>query len=404
MLYLYIRLIYCEQYSILFGRRMQMTYLLMHKKIPVVELTLDDTSCVIIDITKVMNPEHLPVGVTVKNSAVDKVALTRWWRRRAIPASRDGLSQALDELDIALPEILLEKCYGLSLSDQYWICPKDSELRWEDINFFDNPFSEDVGNILLGHASSSDSISLVSPDNSSDGWLKKKWAIIDGKRCLLKYGSGAFQQEPYNEVIAASIMKRLQIPHVGYSVTIQKDKPYSVCEDFITADTELISAQHLMESRKRPNHLTKYQHFVECCESVGIVEITDFLDRLLTVDFLIANEDRHFNNFGVIRNAETLEYVGMAPIYDNGTSLWYNTAAHLIKPMAPGISSKPFKDTHGEQITLVHSFDWLDVSALDGIADEYNELLTTSSFVDGVRREILCDALAARIHMLKEII
>lgn len=404
MLYLYVRLIYCEQNSILFGRRMQRTYLLMHKKIPVVELTLDDTSCVIIDITKVMNPEHLPVGVTVKNSAVDKVALTRWWRRRAIPACRDGLSQALDELDIALSEILLEKCYGLSLSDQYWICPKDSELRWEDINFFDNPFSEDVGNILLGHASSSDSISLVSPDNSSDGWLKKKWAIIDGKRCLLKYGSGAFQQEPYNEVIAASIMKRLHIPHVGYSVTIQKDKPYSVYEDFITADTELISAQHLMESRKRPNHLTKYQHFVECCESVGIVEITDFLDRLLTVDFLIANEDRHFNNFGVIRNAETLEYVGMAPIYDNGTSLWYNTAAHLIKPMALSIPSKPFKDTHGEQITLVRSFDWLDASALDGIADEYNELLVSSPFVDEVRRETLCEALDARIRLLKEII
>ena len=265
-----------------------MTYLLMHKKIPVVELTLDDTSCVIIDITKVMNPEHLPVGVTVKNSAVDKVALTRWWRRRAIPASRDGLGVALDELDIALPEILLEKCYGLSLSDQYWICPKDSDLKWEDINFFDNPFSEDVGNILLGHTSSSDSISLVSPDNSSDGWLKKKWSIIDGKRCLLKCGSGAFQQEPYNEVIAASIMKQLQIPHVVYSVTVVKDKPYSVCEDFVTADTELISAQHFMESRKKPNHLTKYQHFVDCCESVGLQGVTDFLDRLLTVDFLIA--------------------------------------------------------------------------------------------------------------------
>ncbi len=128
-------------------------------------------------------------------------------------------------------------------------------------------------------------------------------------------------------MIAASIMKRLQIPHVDYSATIQKDRPYLVCEDFITADTELISAQHLMELRKKPNHLTKYQHFVECCESVGIVGVTDFLDRLLTVDFLIANEDRHFNNFGVIHNVETLEYIGMAPIYDNGTSLWYNTAA-----------------------------------------------------------------------------
>ena len=32
----------------------------------------------------------------------------------------------------------------------------------------------------------------------------------------------------------------------------------------------------------------------------------------------------------VIRNAETLSYIGMAPIYDNGTLLWYSTPAHLI--------------------------------------------------------------------------
>lgn len=194
-----------------------------------------------------INPEHLPIGVAYKNYVIDKVALTSWWRRRAIPASRDGLRQALEEMGIALPEILLEKCWGLSLSDQYWICPKGSDLRWEDVNFFDNPFSEDVGNILLGIAGSSASLSLVSPDNSSDGWLKKKWSIIDGKRCLLKSGGHSFLQEPYNEVIAASIMKRLQIPHVEYSVTEHKQKQYSVCEDFITEDTDLISAQHLIK-------------------------------------------------------------------------------------------------------------------------------------------------------------
>lgn len=380
-----------------------MTYILMHKKIPVVELELDDTSCVIISVNQVMTPEHLPVGVTMKNNGIDKLALNRWWRRRAIPASRDGLRQALDEMDVPLPEILLEKCYGLSLSDQYWICPKDSDLQWENINFFDNPFSEDVGNILLGHASSSDSISLVSPDNSSDGWLKKKWSIINGKRCLLKCGSGAFQQEPYNEVIAASIMSKLHIPHVEYSVITKKDRPYSVCEDFITADTELISAQHLMESRKKPNHLTKYQHFVECCESVGLHYVTNYLDRLLTVDFLIANEDRHLNNFGVVRNAETLEYIGMAPIYDNGTSLWYSTPAHLIKSMVPNIPSKPFKETHREQIALVRNFDWLDVSALDGIADEYRELLSDSDYIDDARCEVLCSALESRVRLLNEI-
>ncbi len=34
---------------------------------------------------------------------------------------------------------------------------------------------------------------------------------------------------------------------------------------------------------------------------------------MIVLDYLIANEDRHLNNFGVIRNAETLEWLGFAP-------------------------------------------------------------------------------------------
>lgn len=73
---------------------------------------------------------------------------------------------------------------------------------------------------------------------------------MDGKRCLIKGGSGATQQEPHNEVLASSIMKRLDIPHVEYSLLIEDDYPYSVCEDFITPDTDLISAWHLMQTVK----------------------------------------------------------------------------------------------------------------------------------------------------------
>lgn len=45
---------------------------------------------------------------------------------------------------------------------------------------------------------------------------------------------------------------------------------------------------------------------------------------MLVLDYIIANEDRHFNNFGALRNAETLEWLGMAPIYDSGSSLGYD--------------------------------------------------------------------------------
>lgn len=63
---------------------------------------------------------------------------------------------------------------------------------------------------------------------------------------------------------------------------------------------------------------------MECCELLGIGNITPFLDRMLVLDYIIANEDRHFNNFGALRNAETLEWLGMAPIYDSGSSLGYD--------------------------------------------------------------------------------
>ncbi len=308
----------------------------------------------------------------------------------------------MEELNISSPEVLMHKCYGLSLSDQYWICPDTAELKWKDINFFDNAFSEDIGDILLGYASSSDDISFVNPDNTSDGWLKKKWSIIENKRCLLKAGSNIYRQEPYNEVIASAVMKRLGIPYTDYRITVLNDEPYSVCEDFITKDTELVTCNHLMQSCKQSNNISDYQHFVNCCEAVGL-DAVPFLDRMLTVDFLIANTDRHTNNFGLIRNAETLEYIGFAPIYDSGSSLWFNSVDIQIQPLSSKLKSKPFKTTHYEQIKLVTSFDWLDIKALNGIDEEVYEILSGSQYIDLARRTKLCNAIKERVDLLSDI-
>ncbi len=380
-----------------------MWYILMHKEIPVISFELDEVVCAITKIKNVYNIEHLPVGVTAEYDNINREELNSWWRKRAIPSSRDGLRDALETLNVHSPEVLLDKCYGLSLFDQYWICPEHGDLSWAEVNFFDNPFTEDVGNILLGHASSSESISLIAPDNTSDGWLKKKWSIIDGKRCLLKAGSGVFRQEPYNEVIASVIMKRLGIKHTEYTVNTYKGEPYSVCENFITKDTELVPANYLLNSYKKNNNITLYQHFINCCRNVGL-DAVSFLNRLITVDFLIANEDRHTNNFGLIRDANSLEYIDFAPVYDNGTSLWFNVLNQKILPLSPSLKCKPFKETHGEQIKLVTSFEWLDLEALKDVDDEFGEILKASDFIDDERRSVLCSALKNRVDLLADIV
>lgn len=380
-----------------------MRYTLMHKDVPVAGITIDGASCTISRVDEIYNAAHMPVGIPIKKGIADRAALNAWWSGRSIPASRQGIRQALETLHVDYTQQLLEKSFGLSLSDQYWIRKADSGLRWSEVNFFQNPFSDDVGDILFGKRSSSAAISLMSPDNTSDGWLKKKWAIIDGKRCLIKGGSSAIQQEPYNEVIASILMDRLHVPHVPYRLMMQNEYPYSVCEDFVTPDTELIPAWHIMQTQKRENHVSVYQHYLNCCAALGVPDVRHALDQMMVVDYLIANEDRHFNNFGVVRNADTLEWIGAAPIYDSGTSLWFSTPTKLIHPNAD-LPAKPFRNTHREQIKLVTSFDWVDFDALDGMDDEIQALLQNSAFVDSERCAQITGALNQRIELLHSVV
>ncbi len=231
-----------------------MEYTLMHRNIPVVDMTIDETGY-IAKLRDVHDVRRLPVGTNVFKTGVDRKSLNDWWTGRSIPASRSGLDAALQSIGIASPTLLLDKCLGLSLSDQYWICLKNSGLLWEDVNFFQNDFSKDMGEILFGHEPPDpDRVSLVSPDNTSDGWLKKKWKIIGGKRCLIKGGSDPFQQQPVSEAMAALVMDRLGIPHVPYSVIWEGGLPYSVCENFITANTELVSAFYILMASSQTIH------------------------------------------------------------------------------------------------------------------------------------------------------
>ena len=378
-----------------------MEYTLMHKNTPVIDIGIDEDTGGII---KILNPyciEHLPVGINMAGNQPDRKALNNWWTSRAIPASRSGLREALLAMNVSSPELLLTKCFGLSLSDQYWICLKDNPMEWKNINFFENEFSEDVGNALFGKNTDGE-LNLMSPDNTSDGWLKKKWVIADGKRLLIKSGSGPFYQEPLNEVLAASIAKRLGIPHTPYSIIWDDGRPYSVCADFVSVDKDLVSAWQISQTEKKDNQLSGYQHFILCCNNLGVSGMEHCLNQMLVLDYLIANSDRHYNNFGAVRNVETLEWLGAAPVFDCGTSMWHEEITQMIQPGADA-ASKPFRSRHSEQVKLVTDFSWIDFTALHGIEDEYAEILRPSPYIDDVRRNTLCNAIKTRVKMMKNI-
>ena len=375
---------------------------LMHKRIAVAEIELDDATGFIQKTGMVYAPEHFPVGITVKKGVADRAALNEWWTDRSIPASRSGIREALETLEIASTKMLLVRCYGLSLSDQYWICPEGSGLTWDAVNFFDNDFPDDIGDVLFGANKKADVLDFSSPDNTSDGNLKKRWKIMDGKRKLVKGGSNPFRQQPFNEVIAVGIMERLGIPYVPYEVTWNRGAPYSVCEDFITRDTELVPAWRILKTQKKSNNVSVYQHFVNCCEGLGIQDATSFLDHMIVLDYIIANEDRHFNNFGVLREAETLQWIGFAPIYDSGSSLGYDKTPMQIRS-EKDIVCKPFKNHYAEQLKLVTDFSWINFERLEDVDRLIESVLTaegTEDYMDEVRIRAITESVRRRIENL----
>ena len=382
-------------------------YTLMHKNICVADIDIDEDTAVILSVDNITAKEHLPLGVVHPlrhQETVDKAALNKWWTGRCIPASRMGIGDALETLGIHSSQMLLTKCLGLSLSDHYWVRPAGSDMSWESVNFFDNDFSDDIGDVLFGTTVKSLNFDYASPDNTSDGNLQKRWKILDTKRCLIKSGSAPYRQQPFNEAIASVILDRLGIDHIPYRLMWIDDKPYSVCDNFVTQSSELISASRLMQIRPKENSENSYLHFVNICKELGI-DIVPMLDRMIVFDYIIANEDRHFGNFGLLCDPDTLEWLGAAPMFDNGTSLWYDRQTFQFS--TDEIKCKPFKKTHGEQLKLVSSYDWLDLSKLGGIEEVFRSVMSderTFLFSGPRRMEAVAFELRKRIDRLAEII
>lgn len=336
--------------------------------------------------------------------------LTEWFKGRGIPSWRDKIDLLLHRLNIETAEELLDKAFGLSLSDQYWIKPYNSNLKYDDINFFDNDF--DYAEFLEASLSLNSKIvkketSLKTPNNTTDGMLKKAWIIENGTRYLLKGGYKNEILQPFNEVLASMICDRLGFNHVPYTLDVYKDTVVSKCPCFITKDTELITAYQIKNNMKRYDSEEDYEEYIKCLEENGIPNVREKIENMYILDFLIMNEDRHLNNFGIIRDVNTLKWLDVAPIFDNGMALnvqSYDDEELIISGMGRLFYEvKPFD----EIIKLVHNIKRIDVSKLSDIPEEFDKLLHKYQSITKMsdkRIYRLCVLLNRQINKLKKII
>ena len=350
------------------------------------------------------NEKYAPFGL-IKNDSIDKNSFNKWWKNRQIPASRNGLKEVLyksgfyDEDNF---DLLDAKVYCLSLSDQYWVKKYNENILWEGINFFENEFSEDIGKVLFNGDKTSLNLNLNTPDMTSNGNYEKRWKIINGDRYLIKAGGKMINQEPFNEVIATKLYERIlnADEYVKYELTYDNGKAVSICKNFITANTELIPAWKIDEYYEVEKNENKYEHYIRCLNKLNIPNANLLVDKMLICDFILANKDRHFNNFGVIRNVETLEFEKVAPIFDNGCSLWFDENDMYVGEF---FLTKPFEEYEKKQFSLVKNIGWLDISKLDGFEEEVKEILSSNKLLSNERIEKIIKQIKSRIEYVSKL-
>ena len=378
-----------------------MNYILMNKNIEILEFSYDNETHAVTKIVRVIQPNFAPLGIIEYKTGITKKALNNWWKDRSIPASRSRFKEVMAEMDIHSSVELLERCFGLSLSDQYWIKEENSKIEWNDINFFENDFSEDMGKLLMGQIHYSDDLDIFSPDNSSDGNLKKKWKIINNTRYLIKGGNSFNNQEPFNEIIATKLYKRIlkNEDYVPYELIQENGMYYSACPTMVNTNEELVSAYYIDRIIKQRGNDSLYIHFLEACNSLNIPNAKLQIDKMIVCDYIIANYDRHYRNFGAIRNVNTLEWTGIAPIFDSGSSLW---ATQPTTRIGTTYKSKPFKPSPDDQLELVDNLTWLETNKLEGFEKEVEEILKSNPLMDEPRIQAIIQQINLRIGKVIE--
>ena len=336
------------------------------------------------------------------------VALNSWFKGRGIPAWRQNIEKLLERLNVVSPTELLNKAYGLSLSDQYWIKGERQNLKWKDINFFMNDFEyKDYLDISLNYNSreSSTRISLHSPNNTTDGMVKKGWIIDkDNNRVLVKGTYSISGLEPINEWLASRICKRLDLDYCNYTLDILSGQLVSKCKNFLTQDEEIISASDIMNLEKS-NNVSDYERYVSILESHGIKDVKKKLSDMYIVDYLMLNTDRHMKNYGIIRNVKTLKWERITPIFDTGTSLQSDVTLPYLD-----FDNEEYKFFHSHNMTVNELVNYIklekyDLTKLDGLKDEYKKVLEKHSDIielNPKRLEKTVEGFGERIELLKQ--
>ena len=255
--------------------------------------------------------------LTVKNDALLPLYLRRvanadaWLETRAIDSHRANSSLLKKALRLAEKDDVSTVIHvnGATITDNYWVRPVGSDLTYDDVKFTDDYFSSLA---LKGSYNSfnraANSRRSKTPELTNVGSFEKCWKLKDSKWWMYKKANRA---EMFSELFIYELGKAL-----GFNMAVYERGDGCIKSlDFTDgASVNFEPASAFMGDNE------DYAEVVKALERICPEAIPDYI-RLIFMDTLCANPNRHTNNFGLLRDVKTGKLLGLAPNYDNNMAL-----------------------------------------------------------------------------------
>jgi hypothetical protein len=250
----------------------------------------------------------------------DSDGLLTWLERRVIPKNRAYVVEILRSFGLSPGDTkgIIDVCKGLSLNDSYWVVPQGYDGKFSRYNLYENRFSEILSLVAYTGVTQSDAAFTTSPELTTDGMLPKAWRYIEDDGIYLYKGgtSGAANtgNEPYSEYYASQIAAVMGLNAVHYELENWKGMLASKCRLFTNIDTAYVPIGRIVKTGGLDAVLKYY-------DKQG-AEFSEKIRDMLVFDAVIYNTDRHYGNFGVLRDNHTGNITAPAPLFDHGMSLF----------------------------------------------------------------------------------
>lgn len=365
---------------------MEYEYVLKHRDTEIAEFSIRRDFNRISGL-KIFNEKFSPV-----NGGEDElsraISFNSWLSERCIPNSREGVERIKKQYKIEEMKQIMIYLYGLSLSDHYWIDRKPFNKKWADINLFENRYDDQMGRMMfdgkLKLVEEVGSYKGRNPDFSTGGLLRKYWKYDEkrDKSYLYKAGSKRDFQEPFNEYFSHLLMEQLKFEHTPYVLEKVGNEYMSVCPCIADSEYEMVSG---VDVRRKYGIRKSFEEFVGLGEKKSCVNFRDDVERMIILDFLTDNIDRHWHNFGILRNGENGCWKGLIPVFDNGYSLWNKD---FVNPKILS-ESMSFSDSNLECLKMVNTRKHVsEIPDMVGIFDQAFEKYENVERKDFIREGI----------------